>query len=585
MYLRRLPQIALFLLFGALLVALDRSAPAAAQQRLVLAFYYAWYDPSSFEAGRTPYTRSEPYFSSDPATIQRQVAEARGAGIDGFVQSWYGPGNQTETNFQTLLNVASASGFRAAVHFESASGFISTNQQRIDALNLLIATHAQHPAYLRLDGKPVIFFWANWAISVDDWAYIRSVVDPDRNTIWIAEGGNTAYLSIFDGLHLYNIAWSANPASTAAVWAGNTRAAAGTYGAPKYWVATAMPGFDERHLGRSNPVYRDRADGAYYQASFSGAAASGPDLLIINSFNEWPEASHLEASAEFGNFYLDLTAQLSSAYKSGTLGVAPPPPVDRQPTGTPAPPTVTNTPGPSPTPTDTPPPTNTPTPVASPTPGSDGRIVYEVQPGDTLITLAQRFDVPLTAILAYNSLEETAILSLGQRLILGVTTGADGETPAFPLSPYAVQKADGSVVHVVQPGDTLISIAILYDLSLEALYAVSGLDGNSFLQIDQEVIVREAPEPADVGGSTDGPSPTPLPTQTAIPTQTPLPTFTATPSPTPLPPTATATPQVIPEQISAEPVLPENIVPLFVGLVGLLAFSGGLVLFLTRRRS
>ena len=57
-----------------------------------------------------------------------------------------------------------------------------------------------------------------------------------------------------------------------------------------------------------------------------------------------------------------------------------------------------------------------------------------------------------------------------------------------------------------------------------------------------------------------------------------------TASPTPLPPTATATPQVIPEQVSAEPALPENIVPLFVGLVGLLAFAGGLVLFLTRRR-
>ncbi len=313
------------LLLGLVICQLGVPVAYAQNERLVLAFYYAWFDQSTWQSGQLSDQPAQPYDSRDRATIQRHVAQAKSAGIDALIQSWYGPSgganNMTESNFATLLDVAGASGLRAAVDFETQGPFFSSAGDAQSALATLLTGHARHPAYLKVNGKPVVFFWRQQRFGVDAWAAIRQQVDPEHENIWIAEGTDLAYLRVFDGIHLYSVAWSADPAPVLVNFGARVRKAAQDLGGFRYWVATAMPGYDDTRLrgAQAGGFARPRANGDYYRATFSGAAQSGADWTLVTSFNEWLEGSMIEPSVSYGDTYLNLTRELAAAYRAGAV--------------------------------------------------------------------------------------------------------------------------------------------------------------------------------------------------------------------------------------------------------------------------
>ncbi len=294
------------------------AVPLAAQEgRQVYAFYFGWYTGESWGDARLADRPAAPYDSRDAGALGRHIDEARGAGIDAFLMSWFGPKNDNLTHqvFNMLLDQASARGFHVgAVVDMQDPGYNATVEEATQSLAYLINDRANHGGYLRFQGKPVIYFWNQGRFTLAQWQAIRQQVDPDRNTIWVMEGTRTGLMPAFDGLYLFNTAWAANPAATAVQWARRNNQAGGWFYTP-----TVHPGWDESAIaGRTNPTTpRARNNGEFLTNSWNGAAASGASIILIVSWNEYFENSHIEPSQQYGSQSLDVLRPLIAAWKSG----------------------------------------------------------------------------------------------------------------------------------------------------------------------------------------------------------------------------------------------------------------------------
>lgn len=332
----------------------------AQADRPVLAFYYAWFDANTW-ALPLPHQPRAPYVSADPMAIENHVLLARQAGIDALVLDWYGPqveNNQTETNFRILLEKAAVHGLRASLTVDIAGPFINDVNDLTNALLTVRDQHAPHAAFLRVEGKPVVFFWRQNLYTMDTWRALRQQIDPDRTMLWIAEGVHPEALEVFDGLYLYSVAWSDDPSAVLVRWGNEVRRWAQNLGVRRTWVATVMPGYNDLATGRADAFIRERAEGAYYRATWNGAILSNADWVVITSFNEWLEGTSVEPSMDYGDFYLHLTRELAQQYRQMQ---------PQTPTATPEAPTATIEPTPEPISTPEPPPTGTPEPSPTPT--------------------------------------------------------------------------------------------------------------------------------------------------------------------------------------------------------------------------
>lgn len=295
--------------------------------RLVLAFYYAWYQPKDWCTCHMSTLPTIRYNSTDDATIERQINWAAHAGITGFINSWWGPGDKTDHNFAKLLTHADSLQkrtrypFASTLYIESDAPALQGQARMVNGLRYITSQYSNNPHFLHWHGRPVLFFWdpLGNGRTLALWASIRQQVDPHHRWLWSAEGVDTNLLTVFDGIHLFSAGyWGLQYGNMAEVDKGfrnKVNAYNATHHSHKIWAAGVLPGYDDTRVPGRVGAYRiPRNNGATYRTSWNAAIASNPEWITITTFNEWFEGAMIEPGITYGTKYLTITQQESERW-------------------------------------------------------------------------------------------------------------------------------------------------------------------------------------------------------------------------------------------------------------------------------
>jgi hypothetical protein len=159
----------------------------------IYAHFMAWFGQSShMDVG---------YTSSDPNQVSRQVSDALSRGISGFIEDWYGQ-NNTMPNTTAFALKAEAESRNGAFQFaimedggalnkcNATAGCDLTGQMIID-LTYAYNNFETSPAYMKINGRPAVFFFDPDRYGTLDWARVVANVPGNPLLIFQNSGGFT----------------------------------------------------------------------------------------------------------------------------------------------------------------------------------------------------------------------------------------------------------------------------------------------------------------------------------------------------------------------------------------------------------
>jgi hypothetical protein len=129
----------------------------------------------------------------------------------------------------------------------------------------ILQAHAGKPAWIKVDGRPLVVLYIVENYTVDEWRQIKTAVqDAGFDAFLLGDTYNLEYLGVMDGLHIYNpIRFTLRGQNIAQVFA---ETAAAVHDKGGLFAATVCPGFDNMQLhplGKRAVVPRE--NGYYYR--------------------------------------------------------------------------------------------------------------------------------------------------------------------------------------------------------------------------------------------------------------------------------------------------------------------------------
>lgn len=274
-----------------------------------LAYYYIWFDPSSWDRAKIDYPLLGRYSSDDRSVMLQQVKWAKAAGIEGFIVSWKST-DVLNRRLEQLTEVAEQENFKLAMIYEGLD--YSRNPLPIATVASDLDYFTQHFATRKpyqLFAKPLVIWSGTWKYTPQQ---IGQVTQSRRNELLIlaSERNLTGYQNLsglVDGNAYY---WSSvNPDTFTGYQDKLSQMGQAVHKNGGIWIPPAAPGFDARLIGGTTVV--DRNNGATFRTQIATAMASAPDALGIISWNEFSENSYIEPSQKYGSTYLNILSGIN----------------------------------------------------------------------------------------------------------------------------------------------------------------------------------------------------------------------------------------------------------------------------------
>jgi Glycosyl hydrolase family 99 len=281
---------------------------------LVLAHYYIWFTPGSWNRAKKDIPLAGRYSSDDIDVMRIHVRQAKAAGIDGFIVSWKST-PELDPRLANLVTVAAEQDFKLAVTYQGLD-FNRTPlpAARVSAdLGFFADIYGDNPVF-DIFGKPLVVLTGTPVMTK---ATVAKITEPNRNRLSILASDKNvkSYERIADVVDGNLYYWSSvNPHTHTGYteklisFGDAVRAHGGI------WVAPVAPGFDARLVGGTSSL--DRMDGETLRAEWNAAISSRPAAVGVISWNEFSENTHVEPSKAYGGRYLDVLAELTGTASS-----------------------------------------------------------------------------------------------------------------------------------------------------------------------------------------------------------------------------------------------------------------------------
>jgi hypothetical protein len=277
----------------------------------LLAYYYIWFNPTSWERAKVDYPLIGRYSSDERQVMRKHIRWAKQSGIEGFIVSWkHTP--VLDERLQRLIAAAEEERFKLAIIYQG----LDFDREPLPAaqvandLDYFARTFAERKPF-RFLAKPLVVWSGTWRFSRVQIATVTAPVR-DRLLVLASERNTPDYEEVADLVDGDAYYWSSvNPDTYPGYQRKLDEMSDAVHARNGLWIAPAAPGFDARLIGGTTVV--ERKAGETLARQYDAAVSSSPDMIGLISWNEFSENSHIEPSHRYGSRYLEVVADLRDA--------------------------------------------------------------------------------------------------------------------------------------------------------------------------------------------------------------------------------------------------------------------------------